>query len=290
VDGNYFQVLDIPLLRGRPFATTDRSGAPRVAIVNATLAKRMFGPEENPIGQLIELLPSRAPWTRRPGQLQIVGIAANAKEVGINEVEIAGVYVPFAQMPAASFELIVRTETPPADLVRALRAAAAGTDPAVPVTRVTTFDQRVRAVLQEDRLNLLLVGSFALLAIALSAIGVYGVAAYNVQARSHEFGIRLALGARSAGLVRGAVLQSGRLAAVGAIIGLAATVAIARLLGNALYLVPGEHSGLLYGVTTTDPAMLISAFAGVLVVATAAAGVPARRISRLDPAETLRSE
>jgi putative ABC transport system permease protein len=156
--------------------------------------------------------------------------------------------------------------------------------------RVTTFDGRVWTALQEDRLNLILVSSFAILAIALSAIGVYGVAAYNVQARSREFGIRLALGARSAALVRGAILRSGRLAAVGAIIGLAATLALARLLGNALYLVPGEHNGLLYGVTTTDPAMLVSAFVGVLVVATAAAGVPARRISRLDPAETLRSE
>ena len=90
--------------------------------------------------------------------------------------------------------------------------------------------------------------------------------------------------------MRGAVLRSGRLTAIGAVIGLAATLAIARLLGNALYLVPGEHSGLLYGVSTTDPTMLASALVGVLIVATAAAGVPARRISRVDPAETLRSE
>ncbi|HEY0872735.1 MAG TPA: ABC transporter permease [Vicinamibacterales bacterium] len=289
VDGDYFQTTGITLLRGRAFTHLDGIGAPRVAIVNATLAQRVFGPDD-PIGQFIELLPGRAPWTRRPGQLQIVGIAANAKEVGINEVDFAGVYVPFAQMPASSFELIVRTETPAAGLAMPLRAAAAEIDPAVPVTRVTTFDQRVWTVLQEDRLNLLLVGSFALLAIALSAIGVYGVAAYNIQARSREFGIRLALGARSAALIRSAVLRSGRLAAIGAIIGLAATLAIARLLGNALYLVPGEHSGLLYGVTTTDPAMLASALVGVLLVATAAAGVPARRISRVDPAETLRSE
>lgn len=290
VDGDYFQTVGIRLLRGRAFTSTDAIGAPRVAIVNATLAERMFGPDENPIGQCIELLPSRAPWARRPGQLQIVGIATNAKEVGINEVDMGGVYVPFAQMPAPRFELIVRTETPPADSTRALQAAAAGVDPSVPVTSGTTFDQRVWGVLQEDRLNLFLLGSFAILAIVLSAIGVYGMAAYTVQARSREFGIRLALGARSEALVRGAVLRSGRLAAIGAATGLTATLAIARLLGNALYLVPGEHNGLLYGVTTTDPAMLVSAVVGVLLVAIAAAAVPARRISQVDPAESLRSE
>jgi ABC-type antimicrobial peptide transport system permease subunit len=169
-----------------------------------------------------------------------------------------------------------------------LRAAAAQVDPAVPVGSFATFEQRVDEALKEDRLNMLLVAGFAIIAIVLSAIGVYGVAAYHVQARTREIGIRLALGARPAALVRAALLRTGRLAVGGAVLGLAATLMIARLLGSSLYLVPGAHEGLLYGVSTTDPAMLSCAFIGVLVVASLAAGMPARRVTRVDPVSALR--
>jgi putative ABC transport system permease protein len=290
VEDQYFRTVGIPLLRGRDFSPVDAAGAPRVAIVNATLVKQMFGADEAPLGQFVELLPSRAPWTRRPGQLQIIGIAGNAKEVGMNEVDMAAVYVPFRQMPSTRFELIVRTETSPAGLIAPLRAAAARTDPDVPILSATTFGRRVDAALQGPRLNALLVGGFAFIAILLSAIGVYGVASYQVQARGREFGIRLALGALPAALVRAALFRTGRLAGIGAAFGLAATVVTARLLGNALYLVPGAHQGLLYGVTTTDPAMLTSALAGIMIVAVAAAAIPTRQITRVDPATALRSE
>lgn len=208
----------------------------------------------------------------------------------MNEVEFPGVYVPFAQMPSNRFELIVRTAGSVSGAAAVIRATAAQTDPGVPVTSLTTFEQRVQDALQGDRLNLLLISGFGILAIVLSAIGVYGSAAYHVQSRTREFGIRLALGARPAALVRGALLRTGRLAVLGALLGLAATHVIARLLGNALYMVPGSHNGLLAGVTTTDPAMLASAFAGVLIVAALAAGVPSRRVARVDPLGALRCE
>ena len=137
---------------------------------------------------------------------------------------------------------------------------------------------------------MLLVSTFAALAILLAAIGIYGTAAYHVQARTRELAVRLALGARPAALASAALLRVGRLAAGGALLGLVATLAIARLLGNALYLVPGEHNGLLYGVTTTDPAMLTVAVAGILIIAVVAAALPARHVTRVDPAQALRAE
>jgi predicted permease len=290
VGPDYFRTLRIPLVHGREFSADDAAGAARVAIVNATLAARLF-PGENPVGQSIELLPStRAPWTRRPGILQIVGVAANVKEVGINEVDFGGVYAPYAQLPSPSLELIVRTGVPTAAVADALRSHAARVDPAVPVTSVTWFEQRVAGALQGDRFNVLLVSTFAAVAILLAAIGIYGTAAYHVQARTRELAVRLALGARPAALASAALFRVGRLAGGGALLGLAATLAIARLLGNALYLVPGEHNGLLYGVTTTDPAMLTFAVAGILIIAVVAAALPARQVSRVDPAQALRAE
>jgi putative ABC transport system permease protein len=289
-DPSYFRTLGIRIVRGRAFSNADVAGAPRVAIVNESVARELFG-DENPIGRIIELLPgNRAAWTNRPGPLVIVGVAATVKDVGLNEVEFGNLYVPFGQMPAPRVELVVRAARSSAELVDPLRRAVARIDPAVPVTGVTSFARRVATALQRDRFNLLLISSFAGVALFLAAIGVYGTVAYHVEARTRELGIRLALGARQSRLIRAALWQTGRMAVLGGSLGICTALTIARVIGNALYLVPGSHNGLLYGVSTSDPVMLGLAFVGTTAVALVAGAIPARRVTRIDPVRALSRE
>jgi putative ABC transport system permease protein len=287
----YFRTLGMRLVKGRAFSDTDVAGAPRVAIVNEHLASVVF-PGEDPIGRTIELaiLNQRVSWTNRPGPTLIVGIVQNVKEVSINEVPFSNIFMPFAQTPAPSVELQVRAGVPMATLAGPLRRMAASIDPAIPITSVTTFDQRVTNALQGDRFNFLLTAAFAVIAVLLAGIGVYGAVSYAVESRTREFGVRLAFGARAWMLVVSALWQAGRVGAIGGIAGLLTTLALGRLIGDALYLVPGAHNGLLYGVSTSDPAMLGTALAGVIGVALIAGVVPARRVSSLDPVVALRSD
>jgi hypothetical protein len=279
-------------VRGREFSDDDSAGAPRVAVVNESTARQLFDGED-PVGRVIDLVRGGAPWLNRPAVLGphvIVGVAANVKNVGINEVEFGNVYLPFAQAPHTRIEIVARAGTPPAGLVESLRKTAAAVDPAVPVTSAGTLDARVSAVLQQDRFNVLLISGFAAVALLLAGVGVYGSVAYHVQARTRELGVRLALGARPARLVGAALWAAARIGATGGAVGLAATLGLARIIGNALYLVPGSHNGLLYGVTTTDPQALAAACVGMLVLVVGAGAIPARRVARVDPVLALRNE
>jgi putative ABC transport system permease protein len=290
VGPEYFRTLGIRMLQGRDFSPADAFGAPRVAIVNESLARQVFG-NAPAVGRRLELPPGgRVPWTRRPGTVQIVGVAANVKDVGVNEVEFANVYLPFAQAPSPSMELIVRANTLGQDFGRTLVQEAARLDPAMPVSPALSFQTRVSRALESDRFNAILISVFAAVALILAAVGIYGMVAYNVQARQRELGVRLALGAEPIRLFATALWRMGFLAIVGETIGLAGAVGIAIAIGDALYLVPGSHNGMLYGVRTTDPMMLGAAFLGVAVVVLLAAAIPARRISFVDPASTLRGD
>lgn len=290
VSPEYFRTLGIRLAAGRGFTGADADGAPRVAIVNETLAGRLF-PGEDPVGHTIELIPgARARWTRRPGQLTIVGVAGNVKEIGFNETDFNDIYVPFAQMPSRSHQLIVRAAMPLTAITSSLRAAVSTLDSGVPLSGLSTMDNRIDGALSEDRFNLLMVSWFAAVALLLASIGIFGTLAYAVQERRREFGVRIALGAQRRAIVLAAVGRSLRVSGAGGLAGLAATLLIARVIGNALYLVPGEHNGLLYGVTTTDPIALGSALAALATVATVAAIIPARQATRVDPLVALRDE
>jgi hypothetical protein len=162
------------------------------------------------------------------------------------------VYLPFAQMPTrcSSYR---ENECAGLDAPRPLRQRAASLDPAIPVTSATTFEVRLADALQGDRFNLVLTSAFAAVAVLLASIGVFGAVAYAVQARTREFGVRLAFGARPSQLIGSALWRAGRIAVVGGAVGLGVTLILARVIGNALYLVPRSHNGLLCGVTTTDP-------------------------------------
>jgi len=290
VDPSYFRALGIRILRGRAFSTGDVAGAPGVMIINESVAREMFGGDD-PIGRVIDVLPGgTATWANRPGPRVVVGVVATVKDVGVNEIEFGNIYVPFAQVPSSRIELIVRSGLPSADLLDPLRREMARIDPAMPVTSLTSFERRVTVALQRDRFNLLLISSFAAVALLLAAIGVYGTVAYHVESRTRELGVRLALGAQRSRLIGTAFWQTGRMAILGASLGIGAALAIARVMGDALYLVPGSHSGVLYNVSTTDPVMLALAFAGTLGVAIMAAAIPARRVTRIDPVQALSRE
>lgn len=290
VTPGYFALLGIHLLQGREFASSDTAASPRVAVINEVLAHRYFG-GQNPIGRTLTILPGqRAPWTRRPGDIIIVGVSANTKEVGLNEVEFSDIYVPFVQMPAPWVELIARTDLPLGSVASGFRRAAAGIDPQMPLGRVAPLDSRIDAARREDRFHLLSIAAFATVGLLLAAMGLYGAVAYAAEQRRREFGIRLALGADGRRLVAMALAHALRIAAIGAAAGLAMAIAAARLIGNALYLVPGAHNGLLFGVSTSDPVVLGGAVVLLLLVTLVASAVPARRIAWIDPVTSLRQQ
>jgi len=290
VGPDYFSVLGVRQIDGRAFSTADVEGAPPVVIVNEYLASQLF-PGERAVGRRLELIPlSRQDWTYRPGTFVIAGVVANARDVSVEEVQFADIYLPFAQAPSTTVELIVRGSIPPGGLVAPLRAAAAALDPSLPVTRVETLNGRVGDSLKGARFNLVLIASFAIVAIVLASVGIYGAMACAVQERSREFGVRLALGQPPAAILRGTVWQSARFGVTASVLGIAITFVIARLIGNALYLVRGEHSGLLHGVTTTDPVALTAAAAALVVIATLSGIVPARQATQVDPLVALRAE
>jgi ABC-type antimicrobial peptide transport system permease subunit len=290
VTPDFFRTLGIHLSAGRAFTPSDAPGAPRVAIVNELLAQRLF-PGEPVIGRELDVTPRfRTGWTNRPGIVTIVGVVANVRNFGINEVEFNNIYLPFAQAPTPAFELVVNSQMSPADAIASIRSVLARVDPSLPVANVTTLDDRVEGAIRGDRFNMTIVLFFAGAATLLAAIGIYGAMACSIQERTREFGIRTALGAQPMAVLRTAISMASRVALAGAALGLGVAFALARLLGSALYLVPGEHGGLLYGVRSTDPLILGSAAVTVVAVALTAAFVPARHAARIDPLVALRTD
>jgi putative ABC transport system permease protein len=290
VGPDYFRTLGMPIVRGRAFTAADAVGAPRVTIVNETLAHRVF-PGQDPIGRAIELLPrSRAGWASRPGAVTIVGVSASAKEVDVHEADMNGLYLPFAQAPSPDVAVFVLAAGDQTGIVAAIRSAVASVDPSLPVRRVFPFGDLVTGSLQGARFNAMLTTWFAGVAMLIAAVGIYGSMSRAVRERTREFGVRAALGATRAAILGSALGQSVRVVAGGGAAGLLGVFVLARLLGSALYLVPGQHSGILYGVSMTDPLTVGVASGALIAVALAASVIPARQATKIDPLVALRSE
>jgi putative ABC transport system permease protein len=291
VSPRYFATLDIPLLDGRAFDVHDVAGAPRVVVVNDLFARRFF-PGERAVGRTVELIPHHvgSPWTNRPGLVTIVGVVGNVRNFSINEVDFSNVYLPFAQAPAPSLDLVAATAIPAGNAVDPLRRAARRVDSGLALTSLTLGSQRVSDSLQGARLNLTLIVVFAALAVVLAAVGIYGSMACAVEERTREFGVRMALGAMPRTILADALRGSVRVGVIGCAVGTAVVVALARVLGDALYLVPGQHGGMLYQVSTTNPVALAGACGALLAVAILAGLVPARRATRTDPLLVLRQD
>ena len=289
VSPDYFGTLGIPLRQGRSFTTDDKSTSQPVAIINETLARRFF-PNGNPIGKTIwmgppeNLLPPEALTlvNRFPRRL-IVGVVPDVNGGSLNQPTPALVYAPLTQHRREGWSnnlmLAVKTSSTPESSTSAIREQVRGLDPDQPVTNVRTIDELLNRTLSEAKFSVLLFGLFATLALLLAAIGIYGVMATAVTQRTHEIGLRMALGAQKRDVLRLVIVEGMLLVLVGVAAGLAAAVALTRLM-----------SSLLFGVSATDPITLAIITLLLAGVALLACYLPARRASQVDPMVALRYE
>ncbi|HKN75470.1 MAG TPA: ABC transporter permease [Candidatus Acidoferrum sp.] len=271
VSAGYFETVRTPLLRGRTIDEKDIAGGSPVAVINETAAKHFF-PGQNPVGRHIAN-------SRDMVQREIVGVVADVKFNALSAANVEEMYLPMAQVPWPNTTLLVRSEANSQALVSAVRAKIAEIDPTLPVTGISSMEEVVGASIAQPKLTMQFVGIFAGFALLLAAIGIYGVMAYTATARKQEMGIRVALGARPTDILRLVVGQGMRMTLIGIAIGVAASLALTRLL-----------AGLLFGVQATDP-LVFSAAALVLAgAAFVACYIPARRATRVDPIIVLRYE
>ncbi|HEV3468003.1 MAG TPA: ABC transporter permease, partial [Pyrinomonadaceae bacterium] len=271
VDAGYFKAMRIPLLGGRAFGPQDTAEAPPVVIVNEGLARR-FWPEGGALGKRIRTDPSR-PW------MTVVGVVGEVRHYGLETAPTMQLYLPHRQVPSQVMTLVVRCAGDPAALAAAVREQVWAVDKDQPVYNVRTMEQLLGESLAQRRFTMLLVAVFAGAALLLAAVGLYGVMSYAVAQRTHEIGIRMALGAQRRDVLRIMLGQGMSLTLAGVCLGLAAAAGLTRVLAS-----------LLYGVSATDP----SVYAGVTLILTAvaflASSIPARKATRVDPVIALRYE
>jgi putative ABC transport system permease protein len=271
VNTKYFQAMQIPLKRGRLFNEQDAQGAPRVLIVNETMARR-YWPNQDPIGKRV--------GTGRPEDwMPVVGVVGDVRHMSLAQEPDTEIFLPFAQNPQPGMKLAVRTSFAPLTLAPTVRRAVMELDRDQPVSRVASMEQALSDSVATTRLSTMLMGIFAVVALVLATIGIYGLLSFSVTRRRHEIGIRMALGARRADVLHMVVTEGTVLALMGVGIGLMAAFAFTRVIGS-----------LLYGVKATDPAVFLSVSLLLTAVAALASYVPARRATKVDPMVALRYE
>jgi macrolide transport system ATP-binding/permease protein len=273
----YFETMGIPFLRGRDFTALDTASSERVVIINETLARRLW-PNLKDIGEIIgrriRLGPeSSAPWN------VIVGVAGDCKYFGLREERQSGVWTPFAHAYAPYFQAVVRTTAETPGVVAAIRREVAALDPNLPIQNLITLRDHVGLWLWTAEMSAGLVTALGVLGLLLAAIGLYGVMSYAVARRTREIGIRMALGAQARDMLKMVIGQGMRLTLAGVAIGLAAALAVARLVAN-----------LLYGVSARDPITFVIVPLALAAVSWLACYVPARRGTKVDPLVALRRE
>jgi putative ABC transport system permease protein len=274
VSPGYFEALGIPLRRGRLLDAHDAEGAPPAALISESLAKVKF-PNQDPIGQRLHVGPTNRPW------FTVVGVVGDVRQASLAASQTDAVYTTHAQwyFPEDTMSLVVRARGDAAALAPALRRAVWSVDKDQPIMRVATMESLLAATAAERRFALILFEAFGLVALALAAVGIYGVLSGSVAERTHEIGIRLALGAQGRDVSRFIVGQGLRLALLGVALGLAGAFAVTRLM-----------AGLLFGVGANDPATLFFVAALATGVALLASYIPARRAAKMDPMVALRYE
>lgn len=274
ISPNYFRTLQIPVIMGREFTSVDRAGTERVAVVDTVLAHQ-YWPGKNPIGEHIGFDDRvKGPW------YTIVGVAAHARASSLEADTNEGFYyIPVAQAPQNSMSLVVRSSRSAADLTNDVGAAVRSIDSSIPIYDTKTLDQSVNESLIGRRFVVLLLTTFAGLALLLAALGLYGVISYSVRLRTRELGVRLALGAQRSKLMEMVLLQGIRLAAIGIVCGAVAALALGRIFATLLFQV---------GIIAALP--WITAVSVLLAVVLVASYLPARRAASIEPMQALRSE
>jgi putative ABC transport system permease protein len=276
VSPGYLAALGIPLLRGRDFTESDNPNSMLVGLINNRVAQRYFAGQD-PIGKRFKW--GHAAATEKTKWVTIVGVVGDTKLYGLENPSRLEIYAPYQQQPDPHMNLIVRSAVDPGSLVPAIRAAVAAVDKDQPVFDISTMEQMEADATAGRRSTLMLLGLFSALALLLAAIGVYGVLASSTMRRTHEIGIRMALGAQQGDVLRLVLGECGRLTLVAVAIGALAAAGFTRLM-----------SSLLYGVSASDPLIFAVVAVAVAAVALAACWIPARRAVRVDPISALRYE
>lgn len=276
VSTDYFRAMNIPIVQGRAFNDRDVETAPPVMMINEALAKRDF-PNENPIGKRINLGNNDAKG--QPVWWEIVGVAADVRSIELREAAIPEFYLSALQDTFRNMFVVVRTTVEPTSVAASVRQIAGEVDKSAAVSDVKTMEHIVNDAVTQPRFNLFLLALFSVIALLLSAAGIYGVTAYSVTQRTHEFGIRMALGAQVGDVLRMVLRQGMLLISIGIAVGLLAAFGLTRLLRS-----------LLYGVSVTDPGTFIAITVLLAFVALVACYIPARRATKVDPLIALRYE
>ncbi|MGO4886108.1 MAG: ADOP family duplicated permease [Bryobacteraceae bacterium] len=272
VSPGYFHVMRIPLLRGRFFDEHDSPSNPNVAIVSETLARRYF-PNQDPIGRQMRFgFPPNVNVPR-----EIVGVAGDVRDVALSQKPGPQMYVPFAQAPLYGGEVVVRTSLSAASVAASIRQAVHTIDKDLPVTDVASFPDMLGQSVSRERFRTFLLGSFSAIALVLAAVGIFGVISYSASQRTHEIGIRMALGAQRRDVLHLILGQGAKLALLGLGIGAVLALLLTRLIAS-----------LLYSVSPTDPLTFGAVAIVMLGVAVTACYIPARRAMRVDPMVALR--
>jgi len=272
VTPDYFRAMGIRLIRGRVFTPQDDAKAPRVAIINETMARQFF-PNEDPIGKRINITNGPDTWR------EIVGIVADIKQYSLDKATTAQSYEPFAQVPFTSLNVVIRTKGSPAALLGALRPAVYDVDKDQPIGTIRPLEEIMAESIARQRFAMLLLTVFSGVALVIAAIGIYGVMAYNVVQRTGEFGIRMALGAQQRDVLKLVLTQGGKLIGLGLVIGLLATLGASRAMGS-----------MLFNTSAYDPLTLASITLLLGAVALVACFFPANRATKVNPIEALRAE
>jgi len=260
--------MGIAPIAGRDISERDTPSSEPVIAINETMARTLW-PGRNAVGQIVLAC----------GERRVVGVVGDVRHLALEQASGMEMYLPMRQcQDISSVDLVVRTSLPPAALAASVRAALKPIAPNLPGKEFRTLQQLVDKAVSPRRFVVLLLGGFALFALLLASLGIYGVVSYGVNQRTQEIGIRMALGASASRLQAGIILQTLGLAAVGMLLGAVASRVLARALG-----------GLLFGVTANDPLTFLGMPAVLALVAAAAGYLPARRASRIDPSTALRA-
>ena len=274
---DHFKTLGIAILSGRGFTSQDRTGSPRVVVINQTAARRLW-PGQDPIGRTLSA--ATGYFGGGDSAATVIGVARDVRYGAFDSSTMSDLYIPAYQSGfGSSGTFFIRTERDPFQVLEAARRELKALDPTLPIYNVMTMEERAGAALTRPRFATTLLGAFAAMALVLAAVGLYGVMAFSVAQRTREIGLRMALGANAPMVLRSVLLQGLALAGVGVGIGLAGAVALQRVV-----------AGMLYGVQPTDPATMLGVSLLMGAAAVLAAAIPARRATRVDPMTALRSE
>jgi putative ABC transport system permease protein len=274
VSPNYFEAMEIPIRKGRAFADTDNANAPGAAIINETAARR-FWPNDEPLGKRFKRgrADSQNPW------MIVVGVVGAVSHTSLQVASQPEVYLPFQQSPGLNLTLVARTRSDPKPFAGVVRREVAALDKDLPASNFKFMDEIIGKSVAQPRVYALLLAIFAGLALILASIGIYGVMSYSVTQRTHDIGIRMALGARPTDVLKLVISQGMILGISGVVIGLIVSFAVTRFLASQLY-----------GITATDPVTFTAIAALLMLVALVACYIPARRATKVDPMIAVRYE